>query len=155
MADSGLQVKITGLTEVEKVFLNLPKSTAKKAYKPALRAGAKVIRKLAASNVKSIVSNDSTHTLERGLAVYILKPVNGNYRAAVMVRRGLVNKLKIVNGQPVRVGLYASVLEYGKEGQPPRSWIRKAAREGTEAALSAITTEMDKRMEDAVKDAKQ
>lgn len=153
MAD-GAEVKVTGLTEVERVFFNLPKSTAKKAYVPALKAGGRVIRKRAANNIKSIVSNSATHTLEKGLAVYKLKNVGGNYRVGVQVRRKLVNKLKIVKGEPVRVGLYASVLEYGKQGQPPRSWIRKAAREGKDEALQAVAAEMDKLMPEVIKDAK-
>lgn len=153
MADGG-EIKVTGLTEVEKVFFNLPTATAKKAYVPALKAGGRVIRKRASNNVKSIVSNAATGTLSRGLAVYKLKNLNGNFRVGVKVRKGLVNKLKIVKGEPVRVGLYGSVLEYGKQGQPPRSWLRKAAREGKDEAMQAVAAEMSKRMPEVIKDAK-
>lgn len=154
MAAPVIQVKEAGIKEVKRLFSNLPKSSAKKAYKKSLRAGGTVIRKLAANKVKSIVSNEATHTLERGLAVYNLKPRNGNFRVAVQVKRGLVNTKKIVNGEPVRVGLYASVLEYGKKGQPAKSWLRSAAREGTSAALAAVELAFYSVLQQTVDDAR-
>lgn len=154
MAAPVIGIKETGISEVKKMFSSLPKSTAKKSYKKALKAGGTVVRKLAASKVKSIVSNEATHTLEKGLAVYSLKPKNGNYRVAVQVRRGLLNTKKIVNGEPVRVGLYASVLEYGKKGQPAKSWLRSAAREGAGAALEAAEIAFYTTLQQAVDDAK-
>ncbi len=150
-----IEVKEAGIKEVKKMFSNLPKSTAKKSYKKGLKAGGTVIRKLAAAKVRSIVSNEATHTLERGLAVYSLKKINGNFRVAVQVRRGLVNTKKLVNGEPVRVGLYASVLEYGKKGQPAKSWLRSAAREGAPAALEAVELVFYSTLQQAVDDAKQ
>lgn len=145
---------ITGFKELDKTFSNLPRTTQRRAIVPALRAGAFVVRDMAAANVKAVTSGDSTGLLERSLRVYNYKKYRGNYRVAVQVKRGLVNTKKIVNGQPVRVGLYAAVLEYGKEGQAPRSWIRKAIRDGQGAAVSALTKEASKRMVDAVRDAR-
>lgn len=69
-----------------------------------------------------------------------------------MIRRGSVNKYKIVRGEPVRVGLYGSVLEYRNGGK--YAWLRPAAREGTQKALSAVLTELTKRLNDSLQEAK-
>lgn len=155
MAQPIIEIKEAGISEVKKLFSNLPKSSAKKGYKKALKAGGTVIRKLASNKVKSLVSNEATHTLEKNIAVYSLKTINGNYRVAVQVRRGVVNTKKIVNGEPVRVGLYASVLEYGKKGQPAKSWLRSSAREGAPAALAAAEIAFYSVLQQIVDDARQ
>lgn len=138
--------------EVERVFKNLPRTTQRRALMPALRAGAFVVRDLAVANVRAVTSGESTGVLERNIRVYNYKKYRGNYRVAVQVKRGMMNTK--VKGKPVRVGLYAAVLEYGKEGQAPRSWIRKAIRDGQGAAVSALTKEASKRMNEAVRDAR-
>lgn len=152
MTNGAFDFKIQGDKEVEKVLLNLPKAHAKIAYIPALKAGGKVIRKLASQKVKSSVSNEATGTLAKSLAVYKFKTVQGVYRVGVMVRRGAVNKIKIVKGNPVRVGLYGSVLEYREGGR--FAWLRPAAREGTNAAFQAVLTEFGKRLNDSIQEAK-
>lgn len=131
---------------------NLPKAHAKLAYVPALKAGGRVVRKVASQKVKSQVSNEATGVLSRSLAVYKLKTVAGNYRVAVMIRRGAVNKLKIVRGQPVRVGLYGSVLEYRDGGR--FAWLRPAAKSSTSAVIQAVLTEFTKRLNDSLQEAK-
>lgn len=146
--------RISGISELDRTFANLPSSTRRKAALPAMRAGAFVIRDMARDNVKAVTSNDSTGILENNLRVYTLRNYRGNLRVGVMVKKGLTNQYKIVNGEPVRVGLYAAVLEFGKEGQPPRSWIRKAIREGETTAVGTLTIELNKRMVDAVSDAR-
>lgn len=152
MTDAFFDFKIQGDKEVEKVLLNLPKAHAKIAYVPALKAGGKIIRKLASNKVKSVVSNAATGVLAKSLSVYKLKKVQGNYRVGVMIRRGAVNKLKIVKGSPVRVGLYGSVLEYREGGK--FAWLRPAAREGTNAAFQSVLTEFGKRLNDSLQEAK-
>lgn len=147
--------KVTGITELDKTFANLPRSTQRKAIIPALRAGGDLIRGMAENNLSQVVSGESTGLLEKSLRVYTLKKYRGAYRVAVQVKRGLHNTQKIVNGQPVRAGLYAAVLEYGKEGQPPRSWIRKAIREGEPSAYQTITNRVAQGMVEAVREAKQ
>lgn len=141
-------VDVLGLKEVQETFKRMPAATQRKALRPALRAGANVVKKAAASNVRSITSNEATGLLARSLAVYSLKRFRGNLRMAVMVRKGTVTS------RGVRVGLYASVLEYGKENQPPRSWIRKAAREKTREAFNVVAQEIKRRMVAVVEDAK-
>lgn len=146
--------KLSGIADLDKTFRNLPGSTRRKAHMQALRAGAAVVRDLAEDNVKSITSGEATGYLAKNIRIYNYKKNRGNYRVAVQVRRNAVNTKKIVKGEPVRVGMYAAVLEYGKKGQPPRSWIRKAIREGKTRAVALLTIEMSKRMVDAVRDAK-
>lgn len=147
--------KISGIEQLYKVFNNLPRAMQNKVYRSSLVAGAIVVRESAKRNVQSIVSNEATGALSKNLRVYQLKKRRGLYRVAVRVRKGAVNRRKKDGqGNPVRIGLYASVLEYGKKGQPPRSWLRKAIREERVQAIYKITTEMRTRMIDALNDAK-
>lgn len=147
--------KITGVADIDKVFLRLPKSSQRRAYTFALRAGAVIVRDAAAANVRAVATQGySTGTLEKNLRVYSGRKYRGAYRTLVQIRRGAVNSRKIVNGSPVRIGLYAAVLEYGKKGQPPRSWIRKAIREKKQQAVDKIRQEFNRRMVDVIKDAK-
>lgn len=139
------------IKDLDKVFLGLPRATQRKAIVPAMRESMKVIQKKAIANVKAIVSDESTGVLERNVRVYTLKKYRGNFRVAVHVKRGAVNTK---SGKNVRVGLYASVLEYGKKGQPPRSWIRKAIREGQQESVSKLAQEINRRVPEAIKDAK-
>lgn len=148
MADIQASIKIQGLTALQRTFGNLPKSVQNKAMRPALRKGGSVVAKAASANVKAVTGPEATGLLEKNIKVYSFKKYRGLLRVGVMVKKGLMS----VKG--VRVGLYAGVLEYGKKNQPPRSWIRKAARESTGAAFSAIADEADKRMKSAVEAAK-
>lgn len=144
-----LDVKITGSDELKKTLLKLEPSMRKKVLNGALRKGALVVRDAASENVKAITSEEATGLLARSIVARKLKNLRGNLRYAVQVKKGLLTD------KGVRVGLYAAVLEYGKKNQPPRSWIRKAAREKPAAALAAIAEETKKKLDLAVKDAKQ
>lgn len=146
--------KISGVDNLDKTFAALPSATRRKASIPAMRKAAFIIRDMARINVKAITSDESTGILENNLRVYTLRKYQGNLRVGVMVKKGLTNQYKIIRGEPVRVGLYAAVLEYGKAGQAPRSWIRKAIREGEVSSVAVLTTEMNKNMLYAVIEAK-
>lgn len=147
-------VQFQGMEQVVKTLLNLPGSTRRKVIMPALRAGATVVRDQAAANVRTVaVQGYATGKLEREIRFYNYKKLRGAFRVGIQVRRGAVNRKKIVNGQPVRVGLYASVLEYGKKNQPPRSWLRKALREKEQDTVTAVTNYISKNLDQAVKDA--
>lgn len=144
-------VKITGMNELQRTFGKLPQSVRRKAMRPALKEGAKVIKEIAEFNVLSITAESqvSTGKLASSITTRSLRLYRGMLRYGVQIKKGAVNE----DGQ--RVGLYGSVLEYGKQNQPPRSWLRKAAREGVGAALSAIQNEARNKMDSAVRDAKQ
>lgn len=143
------------IEELNKVFKNLPSVMRKKVYIKSLKAGGKVVKEKASENVRSITSNEATGTLAKNLAVYQLKKWQDWFRVGVRVKKKAVNKMKKDgDGNPVRVGLYASVLEYGKKGQPPRPWLRSAVREEKDNALRAVAKEMKDSMDSAIKDAK-
>lgn len=149
------QVNIDGVDKLMKTMGNVPKATRKKASRQALREGATVIKDMATENVQAIANSGyATGALEKNLRVYSLKQLRGNLRVAVMVRRGAFNIKKLIKGAPVRIGLYASVLEYGKKGQPPRSWIRKAAREGASKAYAVVLKGISKRIDAILLEAK-
>lgn len=139
---------ITGLSDVLDTFRKLPVSTQNKAMRPALRKGGAVIRDRASENISSQVSDEATGLAARNVRVYSLRKYQGNLRVGVMIKRGLVTS------KGVRVGLYMSVFEYGKLNQFPKSWARRAAREGTSEAFNAIADEAAKRMPLAVEDAR-
>lgn len=133
--------EIQGIRQLESTFGNLPR-TSRRIYMTSLRAGGSLVRKKAENNLKAVATAGyATGTAEKNIRVYNLRKYKGNYRVGVQIRRGAVNKKKIVNGSPVRIGLYASVLEYGKKNQPPRSWIRKAIRESGPEVYVAVARE--------------
>lgn len=144
-----MDYKITGQDELLKCMANLPHSTQTKVLRYAGRAGAKIIAAAAAENVRAITSEHATGLLAKNIKVYSLRSVNG------MIRFGVMVKSHLNTSKGVRVGLYASVLEYGKNNQPPRSWLRKAAREKQGEALAATNEEVRKRINAAIDDAKQ
>ena len=133
---------VTGSKEVEELMRKMPNALRNKAGVRALAAGAFVVKKAAIQNIKSATTDSKvmTGTLASGLRIYKMKPKRGMLRVGVMVKKGLVNKKKIVKGQPVRVGLYASVLDYGKANQPPTGWLRSAASQNTAEAYSRVET---------------
>lgn len=150
-----LETKVSGDKELLIVFQNLPKTTRTNAVRPALREGASLIAGLARKNVKMVaVKGYATDTLIKNIRYYNLKDLRGMARVGVSVKRGAVNAKKIVRGQPVRIGLYAAVLEYGKKNQRPASWIRRAIRNGETPAVNLILKGIDKRMAEAIEKAK-
>lgn len=150
-----LTLKLSGLEDLNKTFLKLPRSMRTKVHYRSLMAGAGQVRDAASENVTKVVSDEASGVLAKNIRVYRLKKKRGWYRVAVRVRKGAVNKRKKDGqGNYVRVGLYGSVLEYGKKNQPPRSWIRRAIREEKTSAISRIRGEMRKRIPEAIEDAK-
>lgn len=150
-----ITIEFQGLDEVSKTLLSLPAAMRRKVIMPALRSGAKVVRDQAEANVRSVANKGyATGELEKNISVYNFKKYKGSYRVAIMVKRNAINKTKIVNGKPVRIGLYASVLEYGKDGQQPRSWIRKAIREKVRETVNAVTRYIAQNINTAVQQSK-
>lgn len=149
-------VQTRGFEELQRTFANLPRATQTKALRPGLRAGAKVLQKTIIGKIKSGVQDESTGIAAKNISIYSLRVTkSGQIRYAVMVRRGAVNNQKKgKDGKPVRIGLYMSVREYGKEGQPPKPVFRSSAREDVGDVLSATRIEVTKRMGDAVKAAR-
>lgn len=144
-----ISANITGDKELYRTFSRMPRSSQNKAFRPALRMGATFIRDLASSNVKAITDRGySTGLLAKNIRVYSLRKYRGSLRMRVAVRKGAVAK----NG--ARLGLYGSVLDYGKLGQAPRPWMRGAKRNGERQAISITIQEIRRRIDQAVMDAK-
>lgn len=147
--------RVSGIQDLDRTFKNLPRSMQRKAYRQALRAGAMPVRDAAQENIRAVSKVFSGMAQRRGtITIYNLRKYRGSFRVSVQVKRGLTNPAMVGKDGPVRVGLYLAVLEYGKQGQPPRSWIRKAIRENKPQAVAALTKEMNKRMVDALIDAR-
>jgi len=129
---------------IERVFEILPGRIRKKVSRKALRKGASIVAKSARKNIRSITASSkvTTGTLAKGIRFYNMKNYKGALRVGVMVQKGLVNEKKIINGKPVRVGLYASVLEYGKANQTPRPWLRPALDNNEGAVESVVRSTM-------------
>ena len=146
---------VDGVEEIAKLMQNMPRKTARKATRPALRAGGEVVRQAAEVNLREAASAGyATGLAARNVRVYVLKRRRGAMRVGVQIKRKLVNRAKIVKGEPVRVGMYVAILEYGKKNQPPRSWIRKAIRERKDRAIYVIYSEVRKNLQAAINDAK-
>ena len=151
-----IDTRVQGLKETEAALMKLPQKFRTAAGQKALIAGARVIQKAAVNNLKSITSASkvATGVLANGIRVYRMRKKRGMLRVGVMVQKKLVNKRKIVKGEPVRVGLYASVLEYGKANQPPRSWLRTASENNADQTLSVVKGVLSENLAEAIEKAK-
>lgn len=149
-----VDIKIEGADVVRDVLLRLPQSMRRKTLRPAMRSAMNVVKKAATNNIKSVTSGESTGLLERSIRVYNLKIKRGVLRTAVMVQRGKVYPGRFYRGSPLRVGMVGAILEYGKDNQPPRSWIRKAVRESVGAVYNSLQNEIKKRLDKALTAAK-
>lgn len=148
-------IGIRGVDELLKTFSRLPTGVRNKAIRPAMKAGMNIVKERAKANVQAVVSSEATGTLAKNITVQNLKKYRGRLRTAVRIKPKAVNRVKKdKDGKPVRVGLYGAVLEYGKSNQPPRSWLRKAAREGTSEVLETVRMEVAKNIVAAVADSK-
>lgn len=147
---SQLSVNITGIKELNQAFAALPEITSRKAARPALRAGATIIKRQAVENVKSVVSDKATGFLAKNIVVRSARPQKkGDLRVAVAISGKAVNPK---NNQ--RVGLYGSVLEFGKEGQPARPWLRPAVRVRAQDAINRMTEYLFSKLADCVDEAR-
>lgn len=135
-----LKSAIGGLSTLEATMRRIPAVTRSKAGVKALFAGGGIVKQAAIENVKAVTATSkvTTGVLAKGLRVYRMKQKRGMLHVGVMVRKGLVNTKKIVNGEAVRVGLYASVLEFGKANQPPRPWLRPAILQNEAKVVSTV-----------------
>lgn len=150
-----IRVQLIGQKKLRETLQALPRAMRTKVHYRSLLAGGGVVRDAASENVKRVVSNEASGVLAANIRVYRMKKKRGWYRVAVRVRKGAVNaRKKDGQGNPVRVGLYGSVLEYGKENQPPRSWIRKAIRDEKNTAQMRVASEMRKRIPEALREAR-
>ncbi|GAB3282640.1 hypothetical protein GCM10027347_59000 [Larkinella harenae] len=130
-----------------KAMQKLPRTIRNRALRKGLRAGAEVVKKRASDNVRSVTSDEATGLLASKLVIRARKQTRTALGVRVAIGRGTAK-----NG--ARIGLYGSVLEFGKENQPPRPWLRPAADQSASQVLSVLVQESSRYLDDAVEDAK-
>jgi len=139
---------VNGIDDILKTLDNLPRAVERKCLRKAMQAGAKVVQKKAVSNLQAQTSDEATGLLARSIVVRVLKTKAGVLRVAVTLAAKKLSKLG------VRVGLYGSVLELGKENQVPRPYLAPAAKESAPEVLNVITSVSRSNFAEAVKAAK-
>ena len=106
----------------------------------ALKAGGEVVADQVRSSLHSVLSENSSGELERSLGVSPAKlDRNGNPNVKVGFdepRRGGESNAKI-----------ASILEYGKSGQPPRPFLKPAKTQSRNACIEKMKAVLDEETE--------
>lgn len=137
MAQGIATLELTGFDEVIKIFETLEPKLKKKALRPALRAGAKII--LAAAKIKA-------HRFS-GLNAKFLK-VKSMKRSrksiGVVIQTGTRQQLKIPGSDK---GYYPFSEEYGTKDTPAHPYLRPALKENSMIALQAIGLELGRRQD--------
>lgn len=147
---AGFKSGITGADKVLRALERLPNATRKKAIRPAMRKGAKPIQQQVIANIQSDLTDISTHTLEKNIVIRAGKTsVPGWVRVVVAIA---AKKLNPKNAQ--RLGLYGSVREFGKEGQPAKPAFRPAAAQKANESIIAIINGAKLGLDQAVQEAK-
>lgn len=128
-----MKYQTTGLEDLFHAMRELPGALQRRALRPGLLAAAGVVRNSASNNVpKSATAGYATGLLAKSIVVRSLKTRQGTLRVAVAIAPKRVSK------QGVRVGLYGSVLEFGKSNQIPRPWLRPALRTNVDKVYTII-----------------
>lgn len=147
---AGFKSGITGADKIMKALEKLPNATRRKALRPALRKGAKPVQKAIIDDIKSDLTQISTHTLEKNI---IIRAGRARDRSQVRVVVAIdAKKLNPKNAQ--RIGLYGSVREFGKEGQAPNPAFRPGAQAAAPEAINIVVSEATSNLEAAVREAK-
>lgn len=140
--------EITGVNEVVAALGRLPEATRRKALRGALRKAAQAIKKQAEINIAGVVSSEATGLLARSIVIRGAKAARGNIRVAVAIAGKKLSK------RGTRVGLYGSVLEFGKKNQPPRPFLRPAIAQKAQLAINIMGQEFSRKFDEAVMDAR-
>jgi HK97 gp10 family phage protein len=141
---------ITGVKELTEAFSALPEITAKKAIRPSLRKAGNLIKKQVQINLSGLGLKEPTGFLEKNIITKAGKTKSkSDIRQVVAIRGKVVNPK---NGQ--RPGLYGSVLEFGKEGQPAKPYFRPAIREKSQEAFNQISEFVKSKMDECVNEAR-
>lgn len=144
-------ITVTGADDIAYALGRVPNSTRKKIIRPGLRKGGNVIKNEAVQNIESVVSDKATGFLAKNVVVRSVRAQNkSDVRVAVTIRPGeVLNPLS-----HTRVGLYGSVLEFGKEGQPPKPWLRPAQRSKAQETVNALVQTGHQYLQEVVDEAK-
>lgn len=149
-------VKIRGLDGVADLLASLPAEVVSKRGGPvklALAKGARLIRDQAKLNLgRSIAYGGADTTGTTAGAVVATRgkePIGGNGER-YLVR---VKKKDFINAKGYRTNtlLTANLLEWGSVHQPPTPWLRRAVNERGVQAITVITNELLKQLDDTVR----
>lgn len=147
-----MEMKFTtlGIDDLFHAMNELPNGMRNAALRPALIQGAQVVRKKAAENVEQVATaGHATGLLSRSIVVRTLKTKNKTLRVAVAVNPKAVSRNTNYRGEPAKVGMYASVLEFGRvaggganggnrNSQPPRPWLKPALKANSNQVYSIV-----------------
>lgn len=129
MAAVKIDFKLKGFSRVTRAFNKLDGKLKKKHLRPALRAGAKVIKNAA----QSLAPKDKGK-LKSTMKIRALKRSRKNF--GVFIRTGTATELGIPN-TPGR-GYYPFTVEYGTDTQPAKPYMRPALMNNDERARKAV-----------------
>ena len=158
-----IEMKLSGADGLLKTLQSLPPEIVSKRGGPvklALAKGARIIRDQAKQNLRSEMADsaDSTGLLEKNIIASRGKQMFGSKgeRYLVRVRRKAYDQGKLGRrekaGKRVTTHKTASLLEYGSKRQPATPWLRPAVRQKGAETISAITADLDRRIQKVVRD---
>lgn len=156
-----VEVKLSGVDGVLDLLKSLPPEVVSKRGGPvklALAKGARLIRDAARQNLRAAIAQNGEEStgllLENVISSRGKAPADGKgERYLVRVRRKTYpgRKPEKGGGAP-NVRKSAQLMEYGSEHQPARPWLRPAAIQNGERAISVITEDLKKRIDKTVSD---
>lgn len=132
----GFDVSMTGDKALTKILISLETKAAKKIVRPALRKGAKLVRKAAMAAAPRLSGNTADHV--------VVKASSGRGIVGIQVRTGKRSEMRIPDSAKY---YYPAARELGTEKVTRRPWLRPALDANRGAALSVISAEMWRRVE--------
>jgi HK97 gp10 family phage protein len=125
------QVTVTFPSDIEEKLLRLGDKTDE-IMESVLQAGGEVVLKRVQSNLNSVLSGKSTGELAGALG---LSPVKVNRKGVHDIKIGFSEPRRGKGKSNAKV---ATVLEYGRSGQPPRPFMKPAKSQSRGAAVAAM-----------------
>lgn len=152
-----VEMQLSGMAGVLDTLKSLPAEVVSKRGGPvklALAKGARLIRDQAKQNLRAQIAeggaDDSTGLLEQNIIASRGKPPfdGKGERYLVRVRRKTYPR---EGKETVTTRKTASLLEYGSSNQPAKPWLRPAVQQKGADAISVITTDLTRRIDQTVK----
>lgn len=145
MASKLVDLEITGFEHVIKQFSTLDGKIQKKALRPALRAGAKVIQKSAKSKAPRLSGR-----LRKFIKVKSLKRSRG--QIGVAIQTGTRLELQIPRDEQ---GYYPFSIEFGTKNVKKQPYMKPALREKRNEATAAVGKKLEMMIDKILKASKQ
>lgn len=156
-----VRVRLEGLEGVLNTLKRLPPEIVSKRGGPvraALRKAALVIRNEVLVQLEQVIADgsDADASAERtsGLLaqnIVITRGKRGQQNGESMIVRVRNKRYPGRTGQGATTAQVARLLEYGREDQPPRPFIRRAFAAKQQQALDTFVTDVNRRIADVVK----